>query len=127
MAQLIEHTRFDASNLDEAFDDAVCRYCEFIDLAPEGAHVDATFLSCRFERFENYRGLFNLCLFVDVQFIDCTFQGSFFAGCRFLQCRFVRCRFMPDNLAADCLFDDTQWFDCQADACTGLPAHAVGT
>jgi uncharacterized protein YjbI with pentapeptide repeats len=78
------------------------------------------FLSCTFQDFEWYWGIFNMALFVDCKFERCTFRGTSFAGCRLVDCSFSECRFLPDNLGAACSSSDTGVYGCAAENCVGF-------
>lgn len=100
--------------------DEVFRYCHFESAALEGGDSDGVFLSCTFQEFEWYWGIFNLALFVDCKFERCTFRGTSFAGCRLVECEFKNCRFVPDNLGALCAATDTNVYGCSSLNCEGF-------
>ena len=96
------------------------RYCSFESTTIEGGDSDGTFITCKFQQFEWYWGLFNMALFVGCKFNGCTFQGTSFAGCRFVECSFVGCRFLPDNLGGSCTATDTKLYGCTSQDCEGF-------
>ncbi len=100
--------------------DEVFRYCHFESARLEGGDSDGVFLSCTFQDFEWYWGIFNMALFVDCKFERCTFRGTSFAGCRLVDCSFNDCRFLPDNLGAACSSSDTGIYGCAAENCVGF-------
>lgn len=103
-----------------SWSDNVFRYCDFAQLDTEGGDVDSVFISCTFEKCDWYWGLFNLAVFVQVKFVNCKFRGSAFSGSRFIECDFSNCEFTIDNLNSGCSFEDTAWYGCTQNNCTGL-------
>lgn len=102
------------------WDENVFRYCTFMQVAGEGAHVTSEFIDCQFEECGWYWGLFNLATFVGVKFKGCTFRGCSFSDCRFVECEFDACDFTPDNLGGECSFEGSRWYACHQKNCRGL-------
>lgn len=103
-----------------AVNDEIFRYCRFETAELEGGDSDGVFLSCTFQDFEWYWGLFNLALFVGCTFERCTFRGTSFSGCRFVECSFIECRFLPDNLGGLCRAPETMLYGCSSTDCVGF-------
>lgn len=103
-----------------AENDEIFRYCQFKTAKLEGGESDGVFLSCTFQGFEWYWGIFNLALFVSCKFEGCTFRGTAFSGCRFVECSFIQCQFLADNLGGLCSASETNLYDCSSTDCVGF-------
>lgn len=100
--------------------DEIFRYCHFESAKLEGGESDGVFLSCTFQDFEWYWGIFNLALFVGCKFERCTFRGTAFSGCRFVECSFTDCQFLADNLGGSCSASGTNLYGCSSTGCAGF-------
>ena len=98
----------------------IFRYCHFETAELEGGDSDGVFLSCTFQGFEWYWGIFNLALFVGCKFERCTFRGTAFSGCRFVECSFTECQFLADNLGGLCSASETNLYGCSSTDCVGF-------
>jgi uncharacterized protein YjbI with pentapeptide repeats len=103
-----------------AENDEIFRWCRFETVRLEGGESDGVFLSCTFQGFDWYWGIFNLALFVGCKFERCTFRGTAFSGCRFVECSFTECRFLADNLGGACSASDTNLYGCTSTDCVGF-------
>lgn len=100
---------------------SVFKYCDFKGLTIEGGVVDPDFIKCYFENVDWYWAFFNDCTLVNVRFENCVFKGASFAACQFFKCEFIKCRFIRDNLNAESKFEGSEWHECVATDCLGLP------
>ena len=118
---LIEHASYaDARAASKALDgDNVFRYCEFLGYRIEGGHVDGAFISCTFQGFDWYWGIFNCCIFVECTFSKCVFRGTSFPDCRFVDCEFLECQFLEDNLGRSCRAEGARVYGGKAEGCKG--------
>jgi len=89
------------------------KYCQFVDISPEGGHIDADFASCTFTNVDWYWGIFNIVNFVECIFVNCVFMGTSFPDCKFIECEFNNCQFVKDNLGGDCDFDGAVAYNCK--------------
>ena len=103
-----------------AANDEIFRFCHFESAALEGGDSDGVFLSCTFQDFEWYWGLFNLAVFVGCKFERCTFLGTSFSSCRLVECSFTECHFLPDNLGGLCSAPETNVYGCSSANCEGF-------
>jgi uncharacterized protein YjbI with pentapeptide repeats len=107
------------------WDDNYFKYCDFEGLSPEGGHIASDFSSCSFKNIDWYKGLFNICNFMECRFTNCIFLGTSFPNCKFVECTFTNCQFLKNNMNSDCSFEQAIAYACRIENCVGFGALQV--